>query len=136
MLMRVGMAKLTPLAPGVITDIRVDVGDRVEEGQILAVINSVEVARAKSAYLSKTAELEARTTVFERAQNVPQSLKDFALKQMEKAVLEGTGPTRDGGALEAGNVNATEARLLRRAMRQLLNSSSRLLCGPRRSRDL
>lgn len=64
------LAKLTPLAPGVITDIRVDVGDRVEEGQILAVINSVEVARAKSAYLSKTAELEARTTVFEREQKL------------------------------------------------------------------
>ena len=64
------MAKITPLAPGVITDIRVDVGDRVEEGQILAVISSVEVARAKSAYLSKTAELEARTTVFEREQKL------------------------------------------------------------------
>lgn len=64
------LAKITPLAPGVITDIRVDVGDRVEEGQILAVISSVEVARAKSAYLSKTAELEARTTVFEREQKL------------------------------------------------------------------
>ena len=64
------LAKLTPLAPGVIADIRVDVGDRVEEGQVLAVINSVEVARAKSAYLSKIAELEAKTTVFEREQRL------------------------------------------------------------------
>ena len=64
------LAKLTPLAPGVIADIRVDVGDRVEEGQVLAVINSVGVARAKSAYLSKIAELEARTTVFEREQRL------------------------------------------------------------------
>ena len=64
------LAKLTPLAPGVITDIRVDVGDQVEEGQILAVINSVAVAQAKSAYLSKIAEVEARTTVFEREQKL------------------------------------------------------------------
>ncbi len=64
------LARLTPLAPGVITDIRVDVGDQVEEGQILAVINSVAVAQAKSAYLSKIAEVEARTTVFEREQKL------------------------------------------------------------------
>ena len=66
--------------------------------------------------LGSMAELELLVRVFERAQNVPQSLKDYALKQMEKAVIEGTGPTRDGGALEAGNVNATEAKLLRRAI--------------------
>ncbi len=64
------LANLTPLAPGVIADIRVDVGDRVEEGQVLAIINSVDVAQAKSAYLSKIAELEARTTVFEREQKL------------------------------------------------------------------
>lgn len=64
------LAKLTPLAPGVITDIRVDVGDQVEEGKILAVINSMAVAQAKSAYLSKIAELEARTTVFDREQKL------------------------------------------------------------------
>lgn len=64
------LAKLTPLAPGVIADIRVDVGDRVQEGQVLAIINSVDVAQAKSAYLSKIAEVEARTTVFEREQKL------------------------------------------------------------------
>lgn len=64
------LAKLTPLAPGVIADIRVDVGDRVAEGQVLAIINSVDVAQAKSAYLAKIAELEARTTVFEREQKL------------------------------------------------------------------
>lgn len=66
--------------------------------------------------LGSMAELELLMRVFERAQNVPAALKDYALRQVEKAVLEGTGPTRDGGALEAGNVNATEARLLRRAI--------------------
>ena len=60
------LAKLTPLVPGVITGIRVDVGDSVTAGQILAVINSVGVAQAKSAYLSKLAEHEAKTTTFER----------------------------------------------------------------------
>jgi cobalt-zinc-cadmium efflux system membrane fusion protein len=64
------LAKLTPLAPGVITDIRIDVGESVTEGQILAVINSAGVAQSKSAYLSKIAELAARTTTFEREQKL------------------------------------------------------------------
>ena len=61
-------------------------------------------------------EADASVRVFEKAKNVPQALKDYAVDQIEKAVLEGTGPTRDGGKLEAGNVNATEAKLLRRAI--------------------
>lgn len=66
--------------------------------------------------LGSMGELELLVRVFERAQNVPVALKDYALHQVEKAVLEGTGPTRDGGRLEAGNVNATETKLLRRAI--------------------
>lgn len=66
--------------------------------------------------LETTAELELLVRVFERARNVPPSLKDYALRQIELAVLEGEGPTRDGGAFEAGSVNATEAKLLRRVI--------------------
>lgn len=66
--------------------------------------------------LGSMAEIELLVRVFERAQNVPAALKDYAISQIELAILEGTGPTRDGGRLEAGNVNATEARLLRRAI--------------------
>ena len=66
--------------------------------------------------LGSMAEIELLVRVFECAQNVPVSLKDYAVAQMEHAVLEGTGPTRNGGMLEAGNVNAAEALLLRRAI--------------------
>jgi hypothetical protein len=66
--------------------------------------------------LGSMAEVELLVRVFERAQNVPCALKDYAISQIELAVLEGTGPTRGGGKLEAGNVNATEAKLLRRAI--------------------
>ncbi len=66
--------------------------------------------------LGSMAEIELLVRVFERAQNVPSALKDYAISQMELAVLEGTGPTRDGGELETGNVYATEVRLLRRAI--------------------
>lgn len=59
-------------------------------------------------------ELELLVRVFERAQNVPQSLREYALAQVERAVISGTGPTRCGGQLEAGNVTEAEARLMRR----------------------
>ena len=38
------------------------------------------------------AEIELLVRVFERAQNVPAALKDYATSQMELAALEGTGP--------------------------------------------
>lgn len=63
-------AKITPLASGVLTDISVDVGESVEAGQILAVVNSVVVAQAKSAYLSALAELDVRAATYEREQRL------------------------------------------------------------------
>lgn len=60
------------------------------------------------------AELELLAHLFERAASVPESLKNYALHQIEQAVLTGTGPTRDGGSLEAGNITEAECRLLRR----------------------
>lgn len=63
-------AKVTPLAPGVLADIRVDVGDAVEAGQILAVVNSFGVAQAKAEYLSALAELDVKTMTYEREQRL------------------------------------------------------------------
>ena len=63
-------ASVTPLAPGVLTDIRVDVGESVEAGQLLAVVNSATVAEAKSAYLSALAELDVKASAYEREQRL------------------------------------------------------------------
>ncbi len=52
------LAKITPLAGGVITKINVDVGQEIEAGAILAVVNAPDVAEAKAAYLSAQAELQ------------------------------------------------------------------------------
>lgn len=61
-------------------------------------------------------EFELLVRLFEKALNVPESLRAYVLEQIEQAVVTGTGPTRCGGVLEAGNVNATEAKLMRRAL--------------------
>jgi hypothetical protein len=66
--------------------------------------------------LGSLVELEVLLRLLERAANVPDALKTFALEQIERAVMIGSGPTRDGGALSGGCVSAAECRALRRAI--------------------
>lgn len=64
--------------------------------------------------LETMAELELLARVMERAGNVPDRLKHYALKQIENAVLTGTGPTRCGGELSEGQITSAECALVRR----------------------
>lgn len=61
-------------------------------------------------------ELELLVRVLERATNAPERLKAYVLEQVERAVLTGSGPTRRGGELNPGHVNAAEALILRRVL--------------------
>lgn len=62
------------------------------------------------------AELELLVRVIERAENVPDDLKAYALVQIKRIVLAGEGPTRHGDSLKPGSIGATEVRLLRRVL--------------------
>lgn len=62
------------------------------------------------------AELEVLVRVIERAQNVPQRLKNYVLDQVERMVLTGEGPTRDGGELSSTHITPAECRILRRVI--------------------
>ncbi len=66
--------------------------------------------------LESMAELELLLKVLECAVNSPDSLKVFAIEQIERAVTTGTGPTRDGGSLADNCVTAAECRVLRRSI--------------------
>ena len=61
-------------------------------------------------------ELELLVRVLERGVNAPEMLKTYVLEQVEQAVLTGSGPTRRGGELSPGHVNAAEAAILRRVL--------------------
>lgn len=63
--------------------------------------------------LETVAELELIVQLAERAASVPQKLRDYALAQVERAVITGKGPMRTG-LLDTGCVTAAEANLLRR----------------------
>jgi hypothetical protein len=89
---------------------RVEPRGYVSEDQAEWLIERIE----RDSGVESLTELELLVKVLEKAINVPDRLKAYALDQIEQAVLTGEGPTRDGGALEAGNVTDAEARLLRR----------------------
>ncbi|MEX2607612.1 MAG: efflux RND transporter periplasmic adaptor subunit [Kiritimatiellia bacterium] len=60
------MARVTPLAGGVIHEVLLDVGDDVEEGDVLVRLHSAEVAAAKSTYLVALVERDIRRETYER----------------------------------------------------------------------
>lgn len=70
---------------------------------------------ANGAVCSMT-ELELLARIIERAENVPEALKAYALGVLEREVLTGIGPTRCGGALCATSVTEAECRIIRRVI--------------------
>lgn len=75
----------------------------------------------KDGRVDSLSELELLIRILERAESAPESLKNYALQQIETAVLTGSGPTRQtgefgGGALDPGSINAVEVELLRRIL--------------------
>jgi hypothetical protein len=64
--------------------------------------------------LDSMTELELLVRVIEKALGTPEELKAYGLRQIERAVVFGSGPTRDGGALHAGSITEAECKLLRR----------------------
>lgn len=66
--------------------------------------------------LDSVAELELLVRVLEKALGAPDALKSYALTQIERAVISGEGPTRDGGRLSACSITEAECKLLRRVI--------------------
>lgn len=85
-------ARITPLAPGVVTDVLVDVGDVVEPGQALARIHSAEVANAKAALLAANVEVDLREQTFERESSLLE--RNIASRQDYEAALAALQRTR------------------------------------------
>ena len=75
------------------------------------------IARIGADGTVKTAtELELLVKVLEAARTSPPRLVQYALRQVQHAVVDGDGPLADGGRLEPGRVTRAEADLLRRIL--------------------
>lgn len=68
----------------------------------------------KDGRIDSYAELELIVKLLERADYVPETLKAFAMREVEQTVLTGRGPTRRGGEIQPGRIDDAECALLRR----------------------
>ena len=64
------LAHVTPRIPGRVDEVQADLGDRIQKGQVLAIIDSIELGQAKSAYLQAKAHEELARQNFEREEGL------------------------------------------------------------------
>ena len=64
------VARVVPRLQGVVTDVRKKAGDRVRRGEVMAVLNSRELASAKSDYLAATQRVEFARVSVEREETL------------------------------------------------------------------
>lgn len=83
-----------------------------DEGEARWLIDQID----HDGVVDSLAELEAIVRVVEKAENVPDALKQYVVAQIEKEVLSGTGPTRCGGELSDTHISSAEVRILRRVV--------------------
>jgi cobalt-zinc-cadmium efflux system membrane fusion protein len=86
------MARVTPLAAGVIRDVHFDVGDVVSRGDVLVALHSADAANAKSAYLAAMVDLDIKQQTHDRERSlVEQNIgaqKDFLEAQAVRRKAE------------------------------------------------
>jgi cobalt-zinc-cadmium efflux system membrane fusion protein len=86
------MARITPLAGGVIRNVQCDVGNQVAAGDVLLELHSAQVASAKSHFLSALVERDIRRQAFEREKRLKEqniaAEKDFLEAQAAHRAAE------------------------------------------------
>jgi len=80
-------ARITPLAAGIILKVLVDVGDPISAGQVLAVLASPEIARAKSDYQIALANVALKQVVYKREKNLVEK-RISSQNEYEQALAE------------------------------------------------
>jgi cobalt-zinc-cadmium efflux system membrane fusion protein len=102
---RNALAVVSPLAGGVVESVSANVGDRVEQGALLAVVRAPGVAEAKAAYLDARAKAALASQVYARESDLhargisAQKDLDEAAANLKSARLE-----VDHGALRLANL--------------------------------
>ncbi len=92
-------AHITPVVPGQVAEARAALGDRVERGQVLAVLRSVEIGEARSALARARAKLEVARSASRRQEE----LRRESIGS-ERAFLEAQGALREAEAESASAV--------------------------------
>jgi cobalt-zinc-cadmium efflux system membrane fusion protein len=81
-------AQLAPRAPGTIWKVYKQMGDRVVRGELLALIESAEVGRAKADFMQSLTQVDVRQQVLRRLQTAGGSVPEGTLREAESALRE------------------------------------------------
>ena len=71
-------ARIVPRAEGIVREVRVRIGDRVKDGQIMAVLESAELSEAESQYLSKLNDIALVANDLKRSKALQASVRRLA----------------------------------------------------------
>ena len=64
------LVHIGPKVPGVVSEVQKSIGDRVTAGEVLAILDSRELAKSKSQYLACAARVELARSTFTREENL------------------------------------------------------------------
>jgi cobalt-zinc-cadmium efflux system membrane fusion protein len=81
-------AQLAPRAPGTIWRMNKVMGEPVEQDEVLAVIESAEVGRAKADFLQSLAQVDIRTKTLQRLRSAGGSVPEGTLREAEESQRE------------------------------------------------
>ena len=76
-------ATVTPRVSGFLREVRVDLGQSVKQGEVLAVVDSAEISAAKTQFLSTQAASELAQATYERTKALAQSGQMAARTELE-----------------------------------------------------
>ena len=82
------VARLSSRLPGTVWQVSKQVGDRVQKGEVLALVEAPEVGRAKAEFLQALAQLDLKTKVYESVRNVPTVIPGRTIQEAEAALTE------------------------------------------------
>ena len=82
------VARLSSRLPGTVWQVDRQVGDRVQKGEVLALVEAAEVGRAKAEFLQAFSQVDLKTTVYENLQRAAGSVPARTVQEAEAAFRE------------------------------------------------
>lgn len=82
------MAQLSTRAPGIVWQVLAKVGDHVKEGELLAIVESVEIGKAKSEFLQAVIQFELKEKILNVSKNLESVIAKKEIVEMESRLRE------------------------------------------------
>jgi len=82
------VARLSTRVPGTVWRVEKQVGDRVQKGELLALVDAIEVGRAKAEFLQSFAQVDLKHRIWQGMQGAQGAISGRSLQEAEAALQE------------------------------------------------